>query len=113
MAGAPLPLADGRGRGRGGGGGRLYFARGRRSADGAIVRRGAARARGDDARTRGDHAAAGRRGRGDRARLVARVAGWAELPAVVRGRHRDRRAARTPGGAAVGDQTRRTAVAPA
>ena len=60
-----------------------------------VVRRGAAGARRAGDGARGDDAAAGRGGRADRAAAVARSAGRAELPAVLRRGHRDRRAART------------------
>src|SRR3546814_17107108 len=88
-----------------GGGGacgwRLYMARGGRSADAAVVHRGAARAYRLSDGARGADPAAGRGGGADRADLAARIARRAELSAELRRGHGDHRTAREPGDASV------------
>src|SRR3546814_19540314 len=75
---------------------RLYMARGGRSADAAVVHRGAARAYRLSDGARGADPAAGRGGGADRADLAARIARRAELSAELRRGHGDHRTAREP-----------------
>src|SRR3546814_17441451 len=78
---------------------RLYMARGGRSADAAVVHRGAARAYRLSDGARGADPAAGRGGGAARADLAARIARRAELSAELPRGHGDHRTARKPGDA--------------
>ena len=93
-AGAALPAGARRRRRRGAGRHRLHPAHRRRGADGPRLHRRLARPRRHRAGPGGADSAAGRGRRARRAAALARIAGRPELPAQLRGDHRDRRPAR-------------------
>ena len=105
-AGAPLPPDPDRGRRRSARRHRLHDPHRRRGADDPLLHRRLAHPRRHRARARGADPAAGRDRRADRAAAVARIAGRAELPAELRGDHRDRGAPRPAQGARLSRQAR-------